>query len=334
MKKGTIRAGLLALTMIFGMTSCGASEAYDKETETTSYANKTEAYYAYEAEAPGAYMDYAYAADTAPAEYGMATAAPTAAVQEAPAQNDLAERKIIKNASLRYETRTYDDFLAGLSACIRTHGGFVQSQENYGGSLSDTYSQRSAYMTVRIPLDRYDMFMSEAGRLGLVTYKSESSQDVTMNYVDTESRIKSLQTEYDALLAILEKSEKLEDVITLQSRISEVTYELESYQSQLRKYDDLIAYCTVNIDVSEVERETPNVREMTFNEKITAGLDETFEDIRTDASDFAIWFVTSFPYFVIWAVFVIVVLLILRVVLRCRRRRTPKNPTPPTDAES
>ncbi len=333
MKKGTIQAGLLALTMLFGLTSCGASEAMDEMAEgTTSYANKSEAYYAYEAEAPGAYMDYAYAADAAPAEYGTVTA-PTAAVQETPAQNDLAERKIIKNATLRYETRIYDDFLTNLSACIRTHGGFIQSQENYGGSLTSAYSTRSAYMTVRIPLDRYDLFMSEAGNLGIVTYKSENSQDVTMNYVDTESRIKSLQAEYNALLAILEKSEKLEDVISLQSRISEVTYELETYQAQLRKYDDLIAYCTVNIDVSEVERETLNVREMTFGEKITAGLDETFEDIRTDASDFAIWFVTSLPYFVIWCVFIIVFLLVLRVILRRRRRKAPKTPEPPTEPE-
>ncbi len=328
MKKGRIRTGILAFIMIFGLTSCGASESAD-EMMTSSYANKSEVYY--EVEAPGAYADYAY--DIAPAEYGMATA-PTADVQETPAQNDLAERKIIKNASLRYETRTYDEFLSNLSACIRTHGGYIQSQENYGGSLSDTYSRRSAYMTVRVPLDRYDIFMSEAGNLGLVTYKSESSQDVTMNYVDTESRIKSLQTEYDALLAILEKAEKLEDVISLQSRISEVTYELETYQAQLRKYDDLVAYCTVNIDVSEVERETPNVREMTFGEKISTGLEETLEDIRTDAADFAIGFVTSLPYLVIWAVFIIVFLIVLRVVLRRRRRRNPKNPTPPTDADA
>lgn len=330
MKKRTICAGLLALLIVFGFTSCSESKYSN---ERMSYGTDSGAYYAYKAESSGDAMDYGYSADLAPTEYGMATA-PAAAVQETPAQNDLAERKIIKNASLRYETRTYDDFLTNLSSCIRTHGGFIQSQENYGGSLTSEYSTRSAYMTVRIPLDRYDLFMNEAGNLGVVTYKSESAQDVTMSYIDTESRIKSLQTEYDALLAILEKSEKLEDVITLQSRISEVTYQLESYQSQIRTYDDLIVYCTVNIDVSEVERETPNIREMTFGEKITTGLDDTFEDIRTDASNFAIWFVTSLPYLVIWCVFIIAFLLILRVILRHRRRKTPKNSTPPTNPDT
>ncbi|MGN1347062.1 MAG: DUF4349 domain-containing protein, partial [Eubacteriales bacterium] len=195
----------------------------------------------------------------------------------------------------------------------------------YGGSSYDTFSTRSAYMTVRIPLDSYNAFMGEAGGLGNLVYQSESSTDVTMSYVDTESRIRSLETEYDVLLSILEKADKLEDVLSLQSRITEVTYQLENYKAQLRKYDDLISYCTVSISVTEVERETPNVREMTFGEKIRSGLNETFENIGEDATNFAIWFVTSLPYLILWAVFLTVVLLLLRLLLlRYRKHRKHK----------
>lgn len=330
MKTGKIRIGLLALFMIFQLTACGAStEAYDSGMSKSADIRTTAdaVYYdtVMEAEMGYAAEVYSYSnAETPKAAASVSTSAAAGSEEPPTAGNDLSERKIIKNASVRYETKVYDDFMNALTACIRQYGAYIESRENYGGSIYDYASTRSAYLTVRVPLESYDAFMQEAGTIGTVTYRSETAQDVTMAYVDTESRIKSLRTEYDALLAILEKATKLEDVISLQSRISEVTYQLELHESQLRKYDDLIAYCTVHIDVAEVEKVTPNVREMTFGEKIRTGLSETFEDIGRDASDFAVWFVTTLPYFVIWGLVIILALLLLRLTITRRKKRTEK----------
>ena len=322
MKKGRLHRSLAALLMIFQLTSCGASKtAYD-----TAYNGKA-------SEAYRVTADAVYETEfTSDAAFGFADSMSTYSYAEpeskssasstSPAANDLSERKIIRNASVHYQTKTYDEFRDSLTACIRRYGAYVESEESYGSGPYDTYSARSAYLTVRVPLTVYDSFMEEVCTLGSVTYRSETSSDVTMAYVDTESRIKALETEYDALIAILEKASKLEEVITLQSRISEVTYELETYKSQLRKYDDLISYCTVRIDVHEVEKVTPNVREMTFAEKLRDGLADTFEDIADDAETFALWFVTSFPYFVLWGLFLAAAILLLRRrIVRYRKCR-------------
>ncbi len=325
MKRGRIRIILLALVMIFQFTSCGAAT----EADDAMVMNKGMAPEEVRTTAAAVYYDGVTAGGTefgvtADRVYNYSSAASEVSVKEAPA-NDLSERKIIKEASIRYETKTYDEFLAEMSACIRQHGAYIESEESYGGSSYDYYSTRSAYLTVRVPLDTYDAFMAEACTIGSVTYKSENSTDVTMSYVDTESRIRALETEYDALLTILEKAEKLEDVISLQSRITEVTYELDTYKSKLRKYDDLISYCTVRIDVAEVEKVTPNIREMTFGEKLRDGLTDTFEDIADDASEFALWFVTSLPYFVIWGVILTAAILLLRLlIVRHKKRRVQK----------
>ncbi len=329
MKKGRICLSLLTLVMIFQMTSCGASSdmAMDKMAAAEENYTPAAAVY-YDGEIAEA--EFGTAADYSTYSYVSGSSSGISQTADANVVNDLSSRKIIKNAAVRYETKAYDDFFTGLTACIRKYGAYIESEESYGGGLYDTYSTRSAYLTVRVPLDAYDSFMTEVCTIGSVTYKSESSTDVTMAYVDTESRIKSLETEYDALLAILEKAEKLEDVISLQSRISEVTYELETYKAQLRKYDDLISYCTVNIDVTEVEKVTPNVREMTFGEKITNGLQETWEDIVSDASDFAVWFVTSLPYFLIWGIVLAASIVILRLmIIRLKKQRLRKR----TDGE-
>ncbi len=226
--------------------------------------------------------------------------------------NDLGNRKIIKKANLTYETKTYDEFIASLPVCLSSFGGYVESSESSGGSYSYN-SRRSASFTLRIPADRYEAFMTAVGEGGTLTYKSEDSTDVTASYVDIESRISALRKEYDVLVGILEKCKELSDVIQIQSRITEVTYQIESFESQIRTYDSLISYCTVYVRVQEVERESQNVEVMSFGEKVTHGLSETFYDITTDLSEFALWFIVSLPYLLIWGVIIAAAIMILRV---------------------
>jgi len=232
-------------------------------------------------------------------------------------ENDLASRKLIRDANLNVETKMYDDFAAALEKQIAACGGYVQSGENTG---SAERGNRWASYTIRVPESQYTAFLSSVSSLGTVTYRSENVMDVTMEYTDVEARIRALETEHDTLLAILEKCEILEDVITVQSRITEVQYELDSYKSRMRRYDDLIAYCTVYLNVSEVEKVTVPVAEQTLGERIAEDLAENCEDIVDDAENFAVWFVSSLPYFGIWLVILgAVVLFVIKM-----RKRTQK----------
>jgi len=233
------------------------------------------------------------------------------------AANDLDHRKLIRKADLSIETKTYDRFIAALEAQIGTYGGYVQSGEARG---SADRGSRWANYTVRIPADRYDSFLAQVSELGTVTHKSENVQDVTMAYTDVESRIRALEAEYETLLSILEKCTELKDVITVQSRITEVNYQLDSHKSQIRQYDNLISYCTVYLNVSEVERVTVPVEEKTLGQRISESLADNCADIVEDAEDFAVWFVSSLPYFGIWIV-IIGGVVVLAVALGRRSRR-------------
>ncbi len=150
-----------------------------------------------------------------------------------------------------------------------------------------------------------------------------------MAYVDTESRIKAYEAEYTTLLDILAKAETLSDVIVIQNRITEVTYELESYRAQLRKYDDLVSYCTVYLDVREVVELTEIVEPpVTLGERMSRGLKETCGDIARGAEDFAVWFVSSLPVLLIDAVGIVIAVVVLRVVIRyIKKNRKPREKT-------
>lgn len=85
--------------------------------------------------------------------------------------------------------------------------------------------------------------------IGNVTQKNESVEDVTLQYVDVESRKKALETEQERLMELLSSAENMEDLLAIESKLSEVRYELENYGSQLRMLDNQIDYSTVNVDV-------------------------------------------------------------------------------------
>lgn len=321
MKKYKILPLCITVLTILQLTGCSSAEN-DEEMRLTSKAYDS---FSYTAESAPAEMNgMAYDADFAYADEIKLESESISQTTASDTQNDLSARKIIKNANVSFQTQTYDEFMTSLEQCIASVGGYIESQQAYGGGIYSSRSSRSSSITARIPESNYNRFMTDVCTIGTVTYKSESSNDVTMSYVDTESRIKALETEYDALIEILEKATSLDDVIQLQSRISEVTYQLESYNSQLRKYDDLISYCTVNIDVSEVVREVKNEEVMSFGERIVSGLEDTFYDIGTDLTEFAVWFVTSLPYIIIWAAVIILIVIALRKIIKSRKEKRKK----------
>lgn len=77
---------------------------------------------------------------------------------------------------------------------------------------------------------------------------------------------KALETEQERLLALLEKAENVEDIITIENRLSDVRYELENYESQIRLLDNQIDYSTVYVDISEVSRVTDTGKQGFFEE--------------------------------------------------------------------
>ena len=316
MRKPRILPLLAAVVLTLPLASCGSSYSSDSNAAASpGYAMKEE-YHDYDYEMP-AEAEAAYDEDMGMSAASTASSSGT--------QNDLSERKIIRTATVNFETTGYEGFLEALNACVTSRGGYVESSETYGGGVYSSYTTRSASITVRVPASQYDEFMSSVVQIGAMTYRSESKDDVTMSYIDIESHIRALETEYETLIEILDKAESLEDVILLQSRISEVNYELDSYKSQLRKYDDLISYCTVYVHVNEVRRETvPNEKTLTFGERIATGLRENFLDIGEGFSDFAVWFITSLPYLLIWAVIIVIAVLVIRAIIRSRRKKKEK----------
>lgn len=232
-----------------------------------------------------------------------------------PSENQYSgNRKLIRNFNLEVETLDFDSFVSDLKTEINSLGGYLESSSVSGNSYN--YSgNRYADFVCRVPSAKLDEFVNTVGGLGNVTYSYEDTTDITLNYVDTEARIKSLQTEYDQLLELLAEAENIDTIILLQQRLTEVRYQLESYQSQLRTYDNLVDYSTVRLNVREVERITPQ-EQKTVWERISADFGDNIYDIFVGAENFFVWFVASIPYFIIWAVIIAGIVFVAGFIFR------------------
>ncbi|MCM1087004.1 MAG: DUF4349 domain-containing protein [Muribaculaceae bacterium] len=233
-------------------------------------------------------------------------------------------RKLIKTVDLQVETQDYDTLIANLEKQIAALGGYIEYQYQYNGSMYSVYEEkRSASLQIRIPVEKLEEFVLKVGEASNITNKEERVEDVTLQYVDLESHKKALTTEQERLLELLERAETIEDIIAIEQRLSNVRYELESMESQLRTLSNLIEYSTVNLNIQEVERMTV-VEEVTIGDRIRNGFGETLYRIGRDVENGFVSFVVNSPYIVIWAVILIIAFILFRMALKKIKRRTER----------
>jgi len=202
----------------------------------------------------------------------------------------------------------------------------VESMETYNGSkYSNRVSIRNAYMTVRIPKAKLDGFLDTISNVGNVTRRSENVQDVTLNYVDMESHKKVLEAEQERLLAFLEQATTVEEMIALEERLSNVRYEIESMEAQLRTYDNQVDYSTVHISIQEVKELTEIPEEEPGRlERLTQGFMDSLKDVGEGFLDFGIWVIVHIPYFVVWAIVIGGIVGFIKLMIRRSRKKKEK----------
>lgn len=311
MKKDIRRIAFTAAVILI-LSGCGAKYASTAEQTASAPAMSPEGSNA------GYYEETGMAFDTAEAPAEEYVTEEGKSISSTMGLDSVAatSQKLIKTVSLSMETKEFDPLLENIRSKVEELGGYIESSEISGSSYYSVQENRYAWLTLRIPADKLDGFVTVVSELGNVTSKNESVEDITLQYVDVEGRKQALETEQARLLELLERAETMEDIIAIESRLSEVRYELQSYGSTLRTYDNQVNYSTVSIRISEVERVTPVIEKRTFLEEIQYRLSDNLYDIGQGIRNFVIWFISSLPYLIIWAAVIAVLVLVARKIIR------------------
>ena len=234
---GAARVGSLpSVTLLSGGSASSTAAAYEAAPELATYSM---------ADAGGS----AYSAKSAVNTSG-GTLLTSGNVESDTAARTADNAKIIYTAYLSIETKDYDWAYQQLNDTLSSVDGYMESSNEYTDSTDST---RTLSLTLRVPEGSYDAFVDAAEQAGSVTSKSESADDVTTQYMDIEARLDNLTAQRTRLQELQASADDLTDLLQIESSLSDVQYQIESYQSQLNWYSQQVSYCTVNITLDEVE---------------------------------------------------------------------------------
>ena len=262
----------LAALLALSLTACGGGASGGGEADASSSAGGGESL-SFSAEE---------SQNSAPAEPGAeAESASPQAGQNA---------KLIRRAELEIQTEAFDAAAASLEALVAEAGGYFQSAQVEGGSLRDQNAARYGNYVIRLPEENFSAFLDQSGTLGYVVRRSESSENVSQAYYDTETRLAAQRTKQERLLALLAQADTMESIIELENALSETEYEIQSLTTDLEHYDDLIDYATVDLYLAEVLSLSQTPGETAgLGERMAAGLSASAAGLVQGVQDLLVW---------------------------------------------
>lgn len=268
---------------------------------------------------------YNSAADSAAAQENSKAeeAANSIGISATGAGENLADQKLVKRVYIDAETEDLDPLLADLNEKLSSLGGYVEYQDIYNGSTYASRRYRSATMTIRVPAEKLDSFVSQVEDTSNVVSVSQSQENVTLTYVATESRMKALETEQARLLELMDQAETMADLLEIEARLTDVRSELEQITSQLRVLSNQVDYATVELSIEQVTVYT-QVEKQTVWQRIGSGLKENLSDIGDAFMDFFVWLLTYSPQLIVFGLMIVVIVLgIKRKIKKAKAKNTP-----------
>lgn len=241
-RKLTVLAVLLALALT--LTSCAAGSGWKGEDLDADFAPSEDSYDVPESppDEKGDYSD-----DWSGESEGLDVVAP---------QTGLAE-KLIYSAEITLETVKFDDTVQGVQDMLARYGAFLESSRVSGRSYGDDYygrtSLRRAEFVIRVPAESLNDLCDGVGGIGNVLNSYTYMENITERYYDVQARADSYRIEQERLMDMLEKCQSVGEMIEIESRLSQVRYEMESLESTLRNWQNQVDYSTVTLTVREVE---------------------------------------------------------------------------------
>lgn len=211
------------------------------------------------------------------------------------------QRYLIRDATITMEAKDVGKAVDELKRAALAAGGYVGNSNE----SMDPLGGKAVMLQVRVPASRFDGLMSSLDTLGKVMTRNITSQDVTAEYVDTDSRVRNLKRTEERLLAHLGRSGKLSDTLSIERELTRVREEIEQATGRLRFLAGQVAFSTATVTITETAR----ARALTPPESYSAG------QTVGDATRSLVAFGRSLLGMVIWVVVYAVVWLPVALIL-------------------
>ncbi|WP_186578136.1 DUF4349 domain-containing protein [Aquibacillus kalidii] len=231
-------------------------------------------------------------------------------------------RKIIYTANLRLQVKQYNKAVDEINTQIQEKGGYIVESHTYGGADDQL---KEGMITARIPQEQFQTFLQfiENGDMKVLE-NSVSGEDVTEEYVDLESRLKSKKVVEERLLSFMEKAEKTEDLLKISEDLATVQEEIEQITGRLNYLQNKSDLATVTIHLQENKVNIPSVNNKELNtwEKTKQQFMKSTNFLLSSFSGLFVFIVGSFPLLLILG---IVCFIIYRISRKNRQEKQNRN---------
>jgi len=183
---------------------------------------------------------------------------PTQANQSDSANLTDNERKLVKRASVRIRVENLEAADASIVNLLKEYGAY---------SASTTVGENSNYYSLRVPSARYELFLTEMNGIGRLINRSETTEDVTLQYFDLESRLESKRELLRTYQSYLRRAANIEEILSVEARIADLQREIESTGTQLRNLGNKVDYSTIDLSLVGPVSMKPR-QNITLSEKI------------------------------------------------------------------
>jgi len=166
----------------------------------------------------------------------------------APAPNADWDRRIVRTADLTLKVKNFRFFSSRLHAAVKQSGGYIaqeQEQQN-AGEIENT-------VTIKVPVDRFELLMGEMpGDSDKLEEKKISSEDVTMELVDTKSHLQTKKAVREQYRELLKQAHSMKDIIAIQGEIDEIQQDMDEEAGRVAFLDHSAAFSTINLRFYQV----------------------------------------------------------------------------------
>lgn len=236
-----------------------------------------------------------------------------------------AQRMVIYNAEMDIRVKNFEDARNALEEKARRYNGYIVQSD------STRYDdvQQSGTMTFRIPQEHFQAFLTDAEGLSVqVNNRRVSGQDVTEEYVDLESRLKSKRAVEARLLEFMEGAQKTEDLLKISSDLAEVQEQIEQIAGKKKFLENQTALSTVTISLQENEVTVPKIDNQNLNtwQKIKKQFADNINILLAAGSGIIVFLIGNLPILlIVGAVITTVIYFVRKKALRGQNNDVDSN---------
>lgn len=202
--------------------------------------------------------------------------------QMAPVQSARQERKLIYSGSLHLEVQSLAEAKASVESWVKKFGGYISNSSEGTSSIS---------ITAGIPSASFEEAMNECGKIGRLKSKNIYTDDVTDRFYDLETRLSTRKVLLERLQKYLSEAKDMQDMLKIETKINDITSELEQMQGQMNRLSSQIEYSQISISA-----------ELPVNQDENGFI---LPDARSRAREFCantVTFFVNFAFFALYAV--------------------------------